>query len=204
MTNIEKIDYAASMTMQRWQSNFQDRTDMNLRNIEDAFLKVLVDNNYQSITRQNGARDLLQEVSLIEFQAELLKYLIKMVSYKQSIDDPSIGKGTAVQPCNVSDNSFPIYFVENGLYNEIYDCAIYPSSDNQAYAPGQIGFEYLSQNINILKYVVQSFVQNRYGNHLDNVLESFADQNPYVKNIIDEIDIYSLRYEHILSDGIHR
>ena len=82
MTNIEKMDYAAFMTMQRWQDYFRDQPYMNLQNIEDAFIKILMDGNYQSITSQNDARNLLRELSKTELEAELLKYLVKMVFYK--------------------------------------------------------------------------------------------------------------------------
>lgn len=202
MTNIEKMDYAAFMTMQRWQNYFRDQPYMNLQNIEDAFIKILMDGNYQSITSQNDARNLLRELSKTELEAELLKYLVKMVFYKRSINDPSLGKGVAIRLEDV-DSTTLISHVENALCNKIEDTIVQFDYNNDQSAPGQVGFLYLQHNADILRQVVRSFVQNRYGQNLIDEVEWFSEQNPYVTKIVDEIDFYALKSEQI-SGGLNR
>ena len=93
--------------------------------------------------------------------------------------------------------------MENALCNKIEDTVVQFDYNNDQSAPGQVGFLYLQHNADILRQVVRSFVQNRYGQNLIDEVEWFSEQNPYVTKIVDEIDFYALKSEQI-SGGLNR
>lgn len=190
MTNIEVIDYAMNQTRERFFDYFKNNPEMNYKNLEHALMEVVKDGVYQSITSKGQAREYLQEISPIEVEAELLKYLVSMVGYKRKINDPSIGKSVAIG-LNSATQSTPTVYVENGLYDAMSEIPGYINySDLET---GQIGFAWIEAQPELLEHVVHSFVKSRYQQGMIEEVDMFANQDMYTQKIIDGIDGYAMR-----------
>lgn len=190
MTNIEVIDYAMNQTYNRFLDYFKNNPEMNYRNLENALLEIIEKGTYQSITSKGQARQYLQELSPIEIESELLKYLVKMVGYKRKTNDPSIGKGVAIG-LNDIQQSTPTIYIENGLYDVI--CSSSNSLDSMDLETGQIGFAWLQEQPFLVEHVIHSFVKNRYQTGLMEEVEQFAQTDTYTSMVVDGIDGYATR-----------
>lgn len=189
MTNLEKIDYACVMTKRRYESYYNNDQKMN-EHLVQALTNALK-LNYSGFTRENNARSEIMTLSKEELEAELLKNLIRTVSYKRSTNDPEYMKGMS-SSLNQMNEQMPLPIIENTLYNSLLE--LNSHVENNGMERGEPSFQFMNQP-QIQKAMVESFIHNRYDRNINVCLEENNLSNIEME-IIDSLDAYLLRNQN--------
>lgn len=189
MTNLEKIDYACVMTKRRYESYYNNDQKMN-EHLVQALTNALK-LNYSGFTRENNARSEIMTLSKEELEAELLKNLIRTVSYKRSTNDPEYMKGMS-SSLNQMNEQMPLPIIENTLYNSLLE--LNSHVENNGMERGEPSFQLMNQP-QIQKAMVESFIHNRYDRNINVCLEENNLSNIEME-IIDSLDAYLLRNQN--------
>lgn len=189
MTNLEKIDYACVMTKRRYESYYNNDQKMN-EHLVQALTNALK-LNYSGFTRENNARSEIMSLSKEELEAELLKNLIRTVSYKRSTNDPEYMKGMS-SSLNQMNEQMPLPIIENTLYNSLLE--LNSNVENNGMERGEPSFQLMNQP-QIQKAMVESFIHNRYNRNINVCLEENNLSNIEME-IIDSLDAYLLRNQN--------
>ena len=185
MTNLEKIDYACVMTKRRYESYYNNDQKMN-EHLVQALTNALK-LNYSGFTRENNARSEIMTLSKEELEAELIKNLIRTVSYKRSTNDPEYMKGMS-SSLNQMNEQMPLPIIENTLYNSLLE--LNSNIENNGMERGEPSFQFMNQP-QIQKAMVESFIHNRYNRNINVCLEENNLSNIEME-IIDSLDAYLL------------
>lgn len=189
MTNLEKIDYACVMTKRRYESYYNNDQKMN-EHLVQALMNALK-LNYSGFTRENNARSEIMTLSKEEVEAELLKNLIRTVSYKRSTNDPEYMKGMSSSLDQINEQ-MPLPIIENTLYNSLLE--LNSNVENNGMERGELSFQLMNQP-QIQKIMVESFIHNRYNRNINVCLEENNLSNIEME-IIDSLDAYLLRNQN--------
>lgn len=189
MTNLEKIDYACVMTKRRYESYYNNDQKMN-EHLVQALTNALK-LNYSGFTRENNARSEIMTLSKEELEAELIKNLIRTVSYKRSTNDPEYMKGMS-SSLNQMNEQMPLPIIENTLYNSLLE--LNSNIENNGMERGEPSFQFMNQP-QIQKAMVESFIHNRYNRNINVCLEENNLSNIEME-IIDSLDAYLLRNQN--------
>ena len=189
MTNLEKIDYACVMTKRRYESYYNNDQKMN-EHLVQALMNALK-LNHSGFTRENNARSEIMTLSKEELEAELIKNLIRTVSYKRSTNDPEYMKGMS-SSLNQMNEQMPLPIIENTLYNSLLE--LNSNIENNGMERGEPSFQLMNQP-QIQKAMVESFIHNRYNRNINVCLEENNLSNIEME-IIDSLDAYLLRNQN--------
>lgn len=189
MTNLEKIDYACVMTKRRYESYYNNDQKMN-EHLVQALMNALK-LNHSGFTRENNARSEIMTLSKEELEAELLKNLIRTVSYKRSTNDPEYMKGMS-SSLDQMNEQMPLPIIENTLYNSLLE--LNSNIENNGMERGEPSFQLMNQH-QIQKAMVESFIHNRYNRNINVCLEENNLSNIEME-IIDSLDAYLLRNQN--------
>lgn len=189
MTNLEKIDYACVMTKRRYESYYNNDQKMN-EHLVQALMNALK-LNHSGFTRENNARSEIMTLSKEKLEAELIKNLIRTVSYKRSTNDPEYMKGMS-SSLNQMNEQMPLPIIENTLYNSLLE--INSNIENNGMERGEPSFQLMNQH-QIQKAMVESFIHNRYNRNINVCLEENNLSNIEME-IIDSLDAYLLRNQN--------
>lgn len=189
MTNLEKIDYACVMTKRRYESYYNNDQKMN-EHLVQALMNALK-LNHSGFTRKNNARSEIMTLSKEELEAELIKNLIRTVSYKRSTNDPEYMKGMS-SSLNQMNEQMPLPIIENTLYNSLLE--LNSNIENNGMERGEPSFQFMNQP-QIQKAMVESFIHNRYNRNINVCLEENNLSNIEME-IIDSLDAYLLRNQN--------
>lgn len=189
MTNLEKIDYACVMTKRRYESYYNNDQKMN-EHLGQALMNALK-LNHSGFTRENNARSEIMTLSKEELEAELLKNLIRTVSYKRSTNDPEYMKGMS-SSLDQMNEQMPLPIIENTLYNSLLE--LNSNIENNGMERGEPSFQLMNQH-QIQKAMVESFIHNRYNRNINVCLEENNLSNIEME-IIDSLDAYLLRNQN--------
>lgn len=189
MTNLEKIDYACVMTKRRYESYYNNDQKMN-EHLVQALMNALK-LNHSGFTRENNARSEIMTLSKEEVEAELLKNLIRTVSYKRSTNDPEYMKGMSSSLDQINEQ-MPLPIIENTLYNSLLE--LNSNVENNGMERGEPSFQLMNQP-QIQKAMVESFIHNRYNRNINVCLEENNLSNMEME-IIDSLDAYLLRNQN--------
>lgn len=189
MTNLEKIDYACVMTKRRYESYYNNDQKMN-EHLVQALMNALK-LNHSGFTRENNARSEIMTLSKEELEAELLKNLIRTVSYKRSTNDPEYMKGMS-SSLDQMNEQMPLPIIKNTLYNSLLE--LNSNIENNGMERGEPSFQLMNQH-QIQKAMVESFIHNRYNRNINVCLEENNLSNIEME-IIDSLDAYLLRNQN--------
>lgn len=189
MTNLEKIDHACVMTKRRYESYYNNDQKMN-EHLVQALTNALK-LNHSGFTRENNARSEIMTLSKEEVEAELLKNLIRTVSYKRSTNDPEYMKGMSSSLDQINEQ-MPLPIIENTLYNSLLE--LNSNVENNGMERGELSFQLMNQP-QIQKIMVESFIHNRYNRNINVCLEENNLSNIEME-IIDSLDAYLLRNQN--------
>jgi len=187
MTNLECIDYACMETYHRY---IGASTDPNYiyQHLNYAIQRSL-QGDFAGFTRNNGARDCIQGLSRDEIEAELLKNLVRTVSYKQRIDDPEANNGRALLSLSSIPEGVRMSDIENGLYNELVN-----NEMNHQRFRTERDHPWVTrlQDPKIMNTLICSYVHNRYERRIARELEE-VQYSSIEQEVLDSIDCYYLR-----------
>lgn len=189
MTNLEKIDYACVMTKRRYESYYNNDQKMNEHLVQALMNAFKL--NHSGFTRENNARSEIMTLSKEEVEAELLKNLIRTVSYKRSTNDPEYMKGMSSSLDQINEQ-MPLPIIENTLYNSLLE--LNSNVENNGMERGELSFQLMNQP-QIQKVMVESFIHNRYDRNINVCLEENNLSNIEME-IIDSLDAYLLRNQN--------
>ncbi len=189
MTNLEKIDHACVMTKRRYESYYNDEKKMN-KHLTQALNNALK-LDFFGFTRENNARSEIMTLSKEELEAELIKNLIRTVSYKRSTNDSEYMKGMSGSLDQINDQ-MPLPVIENTLYASLLE--LNANAENYGMERGEPSFHLMSQP-QIQKIMVESFIHNRYDRNINTCLGGVTLSDLEME-IIDSLDAYLLRNQN--------